>query len=271
MADPENHRIIPTEEVELPFWKKYGFWARFVVCLGGVIFLSVNSITTFAIVNEDITCIVDKVQNATTAINEFFKENVVFRNVLMIIVSLMLDFSIFIMSYCWIIYGKNWRPILTVFMFYVLKIICQNLMFMKYPETMIWEYPGFPSFAVSYYKTADFFYCGQIGLFLIIAIELWHFDFKVFSIIAYVGIVFHFFMMIVLRGHYFIDLFSGLVAAHYFHILSEHFHPYLNKIYNLDKEESENQKKAEEHIIEKDEKSENLNKSEMSTEALNKL
>ncbi len=217
-----------------PVWRRPGFWPRFAISSATLIFIGANSLTNFAVVNDDPVCIVDKLFDISANINTYLKDNVVPRNILMIVVALILDISIFMLSYCWIMYGKNWRPLLTLAMFYLLRVICQNLFLMKYPDNIIWEYPGFPSFAVSYHKTSDFFFAGQIGIFLISAMELWSFDFKVFSIIAYIGVILHFFMMVVLRGHYFIDLISGLMAAHYFHMMSDYMHPIFNKIFNLD-------------------------------------
>ena len=190
----------------------------------------------------------------------------------MILVALIIDFCIFVLCYSWILYGKNWRPVLTLFMFYILKLICQHLFIAKYPESMIWEYPGFPSFAVSYYKNTDMFYAGNIGLLLICGIELWNFDFKIISGVAIVGIIFNFSLMVILRVNYFIDLFSGLIAAHYFHVMSTHFHKYLSKVVSLEKEDVENETPnyadenlknnfMDDSVNSKNEKTENLNKS----------
>jgi len=235
-----SERIIQQDgiqETNTPIWKQPGFWPRLIISSGTLIFIGANSLTNFAVVNDDPECIVDKLFDFTKGINLYFKENVFGRNILMITVAVLLDLSIFFTSYCWIMYGKTWRPLLSLAMFYILRLICQNLFIMKYPDTMIWEDPGFPSFAVSYHKTSDFFFAGQIGIFLVTAIELWSFNFKIFSVISYVGVILHFFMMIVLRGHYFIDLIAGLMAAHYFHIISDYLHPYLNKVYNLDEDD----------------------------------
>jgi len=217
-----------------PVWKLPGFWPRLLISSATLIFIGANSLTNFAVVNEEPECIVDKLFDLTIGLNTYFKDNIAFRNALMITVALLLDLSIFLTSYCWIMYGKTWRPLLTLSMFYILRYICQSVFLMKYPDTMIWEDPGFPSFAVSYHKTSDFFFAGQIGLFLVCALELWSFEMKIFSVVSYFGVGLHFFMMVVLRGHYFIDLISGLMAAHYFHMMSDYLHPYLNKIYNLD-------------------------------------
>jgi len=258
-----------TDQNQLPFYKRKGFIPRFVLCFAAFLFLAINSVTNVAIVNAEIFCIQDKVINAIEGVNTYLRDNVTARNALLIIVALLLDISLFMLTYCWIVHGKTWRPVLTLFLFYLLKIICQNLFIYKYPENMIWEYPGFPSITVSYYKTKDFFFAGQIGLFLISAIELWSFGFKIFSVIAYIGILWNFFLMLALRGHYFIDLFSGLVAAHYFHMMSDHFHPYLNKIFSLES----NKKEGDEVIVQnlnedKSDKQEELNKTNTSQEIL---
>jgi hypothetical protein len=239
------------ENSTVPVWKRSGFWPRFVVASAALIFIGANSLTNFAVVNDDPECIVDKLFDMTVGLNTYFKDNVIQRNILMIVVALILDFSIFMTSYCWIMYGKTWRPLVSLGLFYILRCICQNLFLMKFPDTMIWEYPGFPSFAVSYHTTSDFFFAGQIGIFLVSAIELWAFEHKICSLLAYFGVILHFCMMIALRGHYFIDLVSGLMAAHYFHLMADYLHPYMNKIYNLDENEGViNQENNEKFIVE---------------------
>ena len=80
------------------------------------------------------------------------------------------------------------------------------------------------------------------------ALELWSFEMKICSIVSYCGVVLHFFMMVVLRGHYFIDLISGLMAAHYFHMMSDYLSPYLSKIYNLDESELKDDKTESESL-----------------------
>ena len=241
-----NRQEPPSQNI--PIYNQPGFWPRLVISSATLIFIGANSLTNFAVVNEDPECIVDKLFDLTTGLNTYFKDNVTSRNILMITVALVLDLSIFLTSYCWIMYGKTWRPLLTLSMFYLLRLICQNLFLMKYPDTMIWESPGFPSFAVSYHKTSDFFFAGQIGIFLVCALELWSFEMKICSIIAYCGVVLHFFMMVVLRGHYFIDLISGLMAAHYFHMMSDYLSPYLNKIYNLEENKAKDDKTESESL-----------------------
>jgi hypothetical protein len=102
---------------------------------------------------------------------------------------------------------------------------------MRFPEGYLWEYPGFPSLVVSYLKTNDFFFSGHMGLPVIIICELY--KMKKFKFICFTlfTLFLEFFTMIVLRGHYSIDLVIGILMAHYCYILTEkyihHFDNYI--------------------------------------------
>jgi hypothetical protein len=90
---------------------------------------------------------------------------------------------------------------------------------MRYPEGFLWDYPGFPAIAISYLRTNDFFYSGHVGMPIIMGLEfkkegkMGLFWFSIFTCF------FEAFTMIVTRGHYIIDLISGIIFAHYFYIL----------------------------------------------------
>ena len=99
---------------------------------------------------------------------------------------------------------------------------------MRYPDGYLWEYPGFPSITVSYLKTNDFFFSGHVGMPILMALEfkmIKHYKMFLFCLFT---CVFEAFTMIVMRGHYSIDILAGIVFAHYTYILVSYYVVYLD-------------------------------------------
>ena len=94
---------------------------------------------------------------------------------------------------------------------------------MRYPDGYLWDFPGIYSITVPYGRTNDFFYSGHIGCCVICYCEFrankW-FKFAYFSLCT---LIFQCMLMISLRGHYFIDMFSGIIFAHYFWLFAERY------------------------------------------------
>lgn len=94
---------------------------------------------------------------------------------------------------------------------------------MKFPEGYLWEYPGFPSLFVSYLKTNDFFYSGHVGLPILQICEFNKLGMYKWIPVSVLIVFLEFFTMIVLRGHYTVDLFAGILIAHYSFIISDQY------------------------------------------------
>lgn len=94
---------------------------------------------------------------------------------------------------------------------------------MRYPEGYLWDFPGVYSITVPYGRTNDFFFSGHIGCCVICYCEYkahgW-FKFANFSAItcACQGM-----LMVSLRGHYAIDLITGIIFAHYIWLIAERY------------------------------------------------
>ena len=92
---------------------------------------------------------------------------------------------------------------------------------MRFPDDYLWEFPGIYSFVVPYQKTNDFFFSGHLGFSAVAVLEFHEKKLKGWTIYAVVTLLIEGFTMIVLRGHYTIDLISGVIGAHYFFIVGE--------------------------------------------------
>lgn len=104
---------------------------------------------------------------------------------------------------------------------------------MKYPEGYLWDYPGFPSIFVSYLKTNDFFFSGHVGLPIIVGLESHNLNKKCFMMICFFTCFIEGFTMVVTRGHYIIDIITGMAIAHYLYMLVDNYLNFLDNYFPM--------------------------------------
>jgi len=176
---------------------------------------------------EDSHCIVDRSFIHSKEFHQHIKENPDIRKLLVIISSFLIDYSIIALIYVWVSYGKTWQPLISILVFYGFRGLCNYL----------YEFPGIWSFSVSYHKTTDFFFSGHVGINFISAFEINRLGFTKTALISIIGVFYQIFVMVNVRGHFFIDLIAGLLSAHYSIILSDYIHKYVSRtIFDLDYE-----------------------------------
>jgi hypothetical protein len=125
----------------------------------------------------------------------------------------------------WIMFGKSWRVIITLIIFYLFKFFVQTVFQEKVPEGMIWEYPGFPSIMISYLNTNTFFYSTAVGFLLISSLEFWKLKNYYLYSFSIASLVLHILTCNFLRGNYIIDIISALVIAHFIFTLVDEISP----------------------------------------------
>jgi hypothetical protein len=84
-------------------------------------------------------------------------------------------------------------------------------------EGFLFRYPGFPSLAVPYHDTNDFFYSGHVGACFLLVLEMRSKRFYKMSWFFLTIMISQWFMMMCLRTHYCIDMVTAMICAHYFH------------------------------------------------------
>jgi len=100
---------------------------------------------------------------------------------------------------------------------------------MKFPSDYLWGHPGVFSITVPYEPANDFFYSGHVGICMICFITFKRAGMKYLTPFALVTMVVEFFTLLVTRAHYFIDLVTGLIVAHYFYLVADWIEEYLQK------------------------------------------
>jgi hypothetical protein len=154
----------------------------------------------------------DLLLKLTEPINRFLNANSRWANGLLIVSSAIMDLLVgFVLL--WSIFGPSFRPFVGLIILFGLRQICQAIIALPPPVGMIWRYPGFPSIFVTYGVSNDLFFSGHTAMAIYSVVELallgpgWVLPLAV--LIALFEIV----AVLVLRAHYTMDVFAGLVTA----------------------------------------------------------
>ena len=79
----------------------------------------------------------------------------------------------------------------------------------------MWSDPGVVALTVPYHDTNDFYWSGHIGTCTIYTLEFYHSRFKKLLGYGYAMIFIFWIFMTVTKTHYFIDLITGMMIAHF--------------------------------------------------------
>jgi len=231
----------------------------FRILFAGV-FLSVvtyNSITNFAITNDDPECILDKTHLLFDYFYLFFQKNNNSKKFLLILIGVIMDISIILTSIAWIKYGKSWRPLI-IFLMYISIVTFSKFIFkVKIPEGHLMQDPGVPSLTISYNTDLNIFCPSSIGLSLYTAMELGNVQksnkiFRLFSWISYFNLFLQIFVYMSLRSIYMIDVFCPIVSLLYSNVMSESLCNYFDRRYNILCDEAyESNKNFEKNVSER--------------------
>lgn len=119
------------------------------------------------------------------------------------------------------VFGPTIRPFVALLMVFVMRQVCQGLCILPPPDGMIWRYPGVPSLLVTYGVSNDMFFSGHTALAIVGAVELarspgpgagslW----RAGAVMLGVSIaLFEIAAVIVLRAHWTMDVYAGIVSA----------------------------------------------------------
>jgi hypothetical protein len=123
------------------------------------------------------------------------------------------------------IFGPTIRPFLGLVVLFGLRQICQMLCPLPNPDGMIWRHPGVPALLVTYGTANDLFFSGHTAIAIFGCCTLGG-NFGTPGIIAGVLIaLFEVTTVLLLRAHYTIDVFTGLVCAFWTYALSAQWAP----------------------------------------------
>ena len=109
--------------------------------------------------------------------------------------------------------GPSFAPFLAMIIVFGLRQVCQGLCTLPQPPGKIWRHPGFPSFLVTYHVSNDLFFSGHTALAVLGAIEAVAIAPAWLATLAVLIALGQMLFLIVLRGHYTLDVIAGAFAA----------------------------------------------------------
>jgi hypothetical protein len=154
----------------------------------------------------------DALHTMTAGLNSYFYHSPTAANALLILSSALLDgLGIFLLAR-WL-FGPSVRPFLGLVLLLGLRQIIEAICALPAPPNMIWHYPGFPSALVTYNVGNDFFFSGHTAIAVFGGIELARLGRRWLKMVAIGIVLFEMATVLILRAHYTMDVFAGLLAA----------------------------------------------------------
>jgi hypothetical protein len=158
------------------------------------------------------TGIGDAMHQWTAPLNSYFYENVRAANALLIVSSGLIDaLGLFLLG-SWL-FGRTVRPFLGLLFLMIVRQIMQAFCALPTPPHMVWRYPGFPSLLVTYSVANDYFFSGHTAIAVFAATQLARFKRRWLTALAIGVVLFEAATVLVLRAHYTMDVFTGIVTA----------------------------------------------------------
>jgi len=156
----------------------------------------------------------DRIHTATASANLYLHLHPFAANVLLVVSSSIIDLlGIFLLAR-WIFAGSL-RPFLGLVIVLGLRQIVQSLVALPAPPNAIWHYPGFPSLLVTYGVSNDYFFSGHTAIAVLGVMEITRFQKRWLTALGVLIAIFEITTVLVLRAHYTMDVFTGIVTGLY--------------------------------------------------------
>jgi hypothetical protein len=173
----------------------------------------------------------DVLHNLTAGLNSYFAHHTSAADALLIVSSALIDaLGLFLLG-SWLL-GGTIRPFLGLFLLMALRQIAQATCALTPPPGMIWHYPGFPSLLVTYHIANDFFFSGHTAIAVYGAVELSRLRRTWLTTAAILAVLFEIATVLVLRAHYTMDVFTGIVTALWIARVAERVAPWLDQFFS---------------------------------------
>ncbi len=154
----------------------------------------------------------DRVHDLTQPVNRWLLAHPRHANALLASTSALIDIAGIALLVSSVL-GPSFGPFLGLLMLFALRQICQGLCALPPPDGMIWRSPGVPSLLVTYGTSGDLFFSGHSAIAVYAGLELAH-RFGGWGIAAGAAfVIIELATVLVLRAHYTLDVFTGVVTA----------------------------------------------------------
>lgn len=163
-------------------------------------------------VNGKADQIEDLIHRRTARINSLLNASPRAANFLLISSSLIVDvLGVFLLGSG--IFGDSIRPLLGLVVLFSLRQVNQVVTSLPIPPGMIWRDPGVPSLFVTYKVTNDLFFSGHTALLVFGSVEIIHTGNAYLSVLALLASTYQVAVVLLLRAHWTLDVFTGGLAA----------------------------------------------------------
>ncbi len=169
----------------------------------------------------------DGLHRMTARTNQYLLDHPAKANGLLIASSLVIDLLGFYLLISAII-GHSFEGFIGLFMVFALRQICQAFCPLPTPVGMIWRNPGFPSILVTYGTSCDLFFSGHTAIAIYGCATLAGALGPAGIIIGCLIAAFEIGVVVVLRAHYTMDIFTGVLAALYVHRVAIQLAPHFD-------------------------------------------
>jgi hypothetical protein len=169
----------------------------------------------------------DRVHTATTRWHGWLLVHPRAANALLIVTSGLIDvFGIYLLTTA--VLGPTVRPFVAVLIVFALRQICQATCTLPSPPGMIWRDPGIPSLLVTYGTSNDFFFSGHTAISVLGALQLAHEAPAWLAVLGFIVAAAEATTVLVLRAHYWMDVFAAIFAAWAADALAQHAAPFVD-------------------------------------------
>jgi hypothetical protein len=162
----------------------------------------------------------DGMHVVTAPLNQYLQSHASAANALLIVSSAIIDLLGIYLLASWI-FGSTARPFLGLVLVLALRQLMQGLVALPAPPNAIWHYPGFPSLLVTYGVANDYFFSGHTAIAVLGATELVRLGRRWLTALAVMVVLLEIATVLILRAHYTMDVFTGIVTALYIAWLAE--------------------------------------------------
>ncbi|MGC4032426.1 MAG: phosphatase PAP2-related protein [Tepidisphaeraceae bacterium] len=171
----------------------------------------------------------DGIHRLTARLHRRYATKVAAGNRLLILSSLVIDLlGAYILGSA--IFGESVRPYIGLVMVFALRQICQMLCPLPAPDGMVWRYPGVPAVLVTYGTANDLFFSGHTAIAVYGAATLAGHWGPAGLMIGLLIALFEATTVLILRAHYTMDVFTGIVCALWVYSLSATAGPWVDRI-----------------------------------------
>lgn len=154
----------------------------------------------------------DLILDLTAPLNKYLNQNKKISDFLLISSSLIIDLLGLYLIFQGIL-GETIRPLISLLIVFSLRQLNQFFTSLPVPPGMIWHDPGVPSLLVTYKVSNDLFFSGHTALATLGMLELLQIGNPYLSLLAGLIFVYEVLVVIFLRAHWTMDIFTGAVVA----------------------------------------------------------